>query len=121
MPPWTCSWLGACWAACCLATNLCSEPTFPVPRNPLSLLLARTLFCSRPGCCLLGSCETQFCALSYSLGALRQLDKVVGESAGDVDWRRSYYLNLICHTEYSLTVAICRYAWAQAILGMATC
>jgi hypothetical protein len=26
-----------------------------------------------------------------------------------VDWQRSFYLNLICHTEFSLTVAICRY------------
>ncbi|CAI5968887.1 unnamed protein product [Closterium sp. NIES-65] len=35
------------------------------------------------------------------------LAKVVGESADEVDWRRSFYLNLICHTEFTLTVAIC--------------
>ncbi|GJP59125.1 hypothetical protein CLOP_g8326 [Closterium sp. NIES-67] len=35
------------------------------------------------------------------------LARVVGESADEVDWRRSFYLNLICHTEFTLTVAIC--------------
>lgn len=37
-----------------------------------------------------------------------QLEKVIGESAQEVDWRRSLYLNLIAHTSYTLTVAICR-------------
>lgn len=37
----------------------------------------------------------------------RDLNAVVGETAADVDWRQSYYLNLICHTAYTLTVAVC--------------
>ncbi|XVF36452.1 hypothetical protein REPUB_Repub19eG0059800 [Reevesia pubescens] len=36
-----------------------------------------------------------------------ELDKLVGESLSVVDWRRSFYLNMIAHTSYSLTVAIC--------------
>lgn len=35
------------------------------------------------------------------------LVKVIGSSTGQVDWQRSFFLNLICHTEFSLTVAIC--------------
>lgn len=35
------------------------------------------------------------------------LDKLIGGSAWAVDWCRSVYLNLIQHTSYSLTVAIC--------------
>nr|GEY71778.1 hypothetical protein [Tanacetum cinerariifolium] len=37
-----------------------------------------------------------------------KLDDLVGESSVIVDWRRSLYLNLIAHTSYSVTVAICR-------------
>lgn len=36
-----------------------------------------------------------------------QLEKVIGESSTEVDWRRSFYLNLIAHTSFSVTVAIC--------------
>ncbi|KAG4147313.1 hypothetical protein ERO13_D05G215000v2 [Gossypium hirsutum] len=36
-----------------------------------------------------------------------ELDKLVGESFSEVDWRRSFYLNMIAHTSYSVTVAIC--------------
>ncbi|KAF5461950.1 hypothetical protein F2P56_018008 [Juglans regia] len=36
-----------------------------------------------------------------------KLDMVVGESSVDVDWRRSFYLNLIAHTSFTVTVAIC--------------
>ncbi|OVA09420.1 Protein of unknown function DUF2045 [Macleaya cordata] len=36
-----------------------------------------------------------------------KLGKVVGENSADVDWRRSFYLNLIGHTSYTVTVAIC--------------
>ncbi|XVF64218.1 hypothetical protein PTKIN_Ptkin09bG0150800 [Pterospermum kingtungense] len=36
-----------------------------------------------------------------------ELDKLVGESLSEVDWRRSFYLNMIAHTSYSVTVAIC--------------
>ncbi|KAB2082784.1 hypothetical protein ES319_A05G220900v1 [Gossypium barbadense] len=36
-----------------------------------------------------------------------ELDKLVGESFSEVDWRRSFYLNMIAHISYSVTVAIC--------------
>ncbi|KAH7289534.1 hypothetical protein KP509_30G008100 [Ceratopteris richardii] len=37
-----------------------------------------------------------------------QLEKVIGDNADEVDWHRSFYLNLIAHTTYTLTVAICK-------------
>ncbi|KAL6511691.1 hypothetical protein OROGR_021288 [Orobanche gracilis] len=36
-----------------------------------------------------------------------KLDDLVGENAIIIDWRRSFYLNLIAHTSFSVTVAIC--------------
>ncbi|XP_028950417.1 uncharacterized protein LOC126604173 isoform X3 [Malus sylvestris] len=36
-----------------------------------------------------------------------KLDDLIGESNVDVDWRRSFYLNLIAHTSFTVTVAIC--------------
>ncbi|XP_039141175.1 uncharacterized protein KIAA0930 homolog isoform X1 [Dioscorea cayenensis subsp. rotundata] len=36
-----------------------------------------------------------------------ELEKVFGENPTDVDWRRSFFLNLIAHTSFSVTVAIC--------------
>lgn len=36
-----------------------------------------------------------------------KLDTLVGESSVEVDWRRSFYLNLIAHTSFTVTVAIC--------------
>ncbi|OVA01172.1 Protein of unknown function DUF2045 [Macleaya cordata] len=36
-----------------------------------------------------------------------KLEKVVDENSEDVDWRRSFYLNLIAHTSFTVTVAIC--------------
>ncbi|KAJ0453072.1 hypothetical protein HanRHA438_Chr15g0731141 [Helianthus annuus] len=42
-----------------------------------------------------------------------KLDELVGESSVIVDWRRSLYLNLIAHTSYSVTVAICSYRTLQ--------
>ncbi|XP_073020767.1 uncharacterized protein [Primulina eburnea] len=36
-----------------------------------------------------------------------KLDELLGENSEDVDWRRSFYLNLIAHTSFSVTVAIC--------------
>ncbi|KAK9097131.1 hypothetical protein Sjap_022628 [Stephania japonica] len=36
-----------------------------------------------------------------------KLEKVVGENCAGVDWRRSFYLNLVAHTSYTVTVAIC--------------
>ncbi|XP_020100382.1 uncharacterized protein KIAA0930 homolog isoform X3 [Ananas comosus] len=35
------------------------------------------------------------------------LEKVVGEYSGDIDWGSSFYLNLIAHTSFTITVAIC--------------
>lgn len=37
-----------------------------------------------------------------------QLDDLVGDKSAIIDWRRSFYLNLIAHTTFSVTVAICR-------------
>ncbi|KAL4556507.1 hypothetical protein LXL04_039162 [Taraxacum kok-saghyz] len=42
-----------------------------------------------------------------------KLDELVGESSVIVDWRRSLYLNLIAHTSYSVTVAICSHQTLQ--------
>lgn len=36
-----------------------------------------------------------------------QLEKVLGGDPINVDWRRSFYLNLIAHTSFTVTVAIC--------------
>lgn len=36
-----------------------------------------------------------------------KLDKLVSENSAEVDWRRSFYLNLIAHTSFTVTVAIC--------------
>ncbi|XP_031376398.1 uncharacterized protein KIAA0930 homolog isoform X1 [Punica granatum] len=36
-----------------------------------------------------------------------KMEKLVGDISADVDWRRSFYLNLIAHTSYTITVAIC--------------
>ncbi|XP_021837517.2 uncharacterized protein [Spinacia oleracea] len=36
-----------------------------------------------------------------------KLDKLVGDSLVEVDWRRSFYLNLIAHTSFTVTIAIC--------------
>ncbi|KAG6703465.1 hypothetical protein I3842_07G086100 [Carya illinoinensis] len=36
-----------------------------------------------------------------------ELDTLVGKSSVEVDWRRSFYLNLIAHTSFTVTVAIC--------------
>ncbi|RZC44429.1 hypothetical protein C5167_037386 [Papaver somniferum] len=36
-----------------------------------------------------------------------KMETVVGPNSADVDWRRSFYLNLIAHTSYTVTVAIC--------------
>ncbi|KAI8550110.1 hypothetical protein RHMOL_Rhmol06G0078900 [Rhododendron molle] len=37
-----------------------------------------------------------------------KLNVLVDKNSVDVDWRRSFYLNLIAHTMFSVTVAICR-------------
>ncbi|KAG6402569.1 hypothetical protein SASPL_134766 [Salvia splendens] len=36
-----------------------------------------------------------------------ELDELVGGSSIFIDWRRSFYLNLIAHTSFNVTVAIC--------------
>ncbi|XP_074264014.1 uncharacterized protein LOC141586620 isoform X2 [Silene latifolia] len=36
-----------------------------------------------------------------------KLDSMVGDNVLEVDWRRSFYLNLIAHTSFTVTVAIC--------------
>ncbi|CAK8568390.1 unnamed protein product [Lathyrus sativus] len=36
-----------------------------------------------------------------------KLSTLVDETSIDVDWRRSFYLNLIAHTSFTVTVAIC--------------
>ncbi|KAK9163630.1 hypothetical protein Syun_004532 [Stephania yunnanensis] len=36
-----------------------------------------------------------------------KLEKVLDENYAGVDWRRSFYLNFIAHTSYTVTVAIC--------------
>ncbi|KAJ4840118.1 hypothetical protein Tsubulata_038134 [Turnera subulata] len=36
-----------------------------------------------------------------------KLDDLVGDHPREVDWRRSFYLNMIAHTSFSVTVAIC--------------
>ncbi|CAI7888041.1 unnamed protein product, partial [Closterium sp. NIES-53] len=33
--------------------------------------------------------------------------EILGGSVESIDWRRTFYLNLICHTDYSLTIAVC--------------
>ncbi|KAL9275653.1 hypothetical protein AKJ16_DCAP21379 [Drosera capensis] len=36
-----------------------------------------------------------------------KLDNIISEKFMEVDWRRSFYLNLIAHTSFTVTVAIC--------------
>ncbi|KAH9690430.1 CW7 [Citrus sinensis] len=36
-----------------------------------------------------------------------KLDDLLGKNLSEVDWRRSFYLNMIAHTAFSVTVAIC--------------
>ncbi|KAJ4701583.1 CW7 [Melia azedarach] len=36
-----------------------------------------------------------------------KLDDLLSKSLTEVDWRRSFYLNMIAHTTFSVTVAIC--------------
>ncbi|XP_028549286.1 uncharacterized protein KIAA0930 homolog isoform X1 [Dendrobium catenatum] len=36
-----------------------------------------------------------------------KLEKVLGDDPIHVDWRRSFYLNFVAHTSYTVTVAIC--------------
>ncbi|KDO81141.1 hypothetical protein CISIN_1g0161611mg, partial [Citrus sinensis] len=36
-----------------------------------------------------------------------KLDDLLGKNLSEVHWRRSFYLNMIAHTAFSVTVAIC--------------
>lgn len=42
-----------------------------------------------------------------------KLDELVGGNSVIIDWRRSLYLNLIAHTSFSVTVAICSHQVIQ--------
>ncbi|KAF7830521.1 KIAA0930-like isoform B [Senna tora] len=42
-----------------------------------------------------------------------KLDNLIDETSIEVDWRRSFYLNLIAHTSFSVTVAICSHQVLQ--------
>ncbi|XP_073144673.1 uncharacterized protein [Henckelia pumila] len=42
-----------------------------------------------------------------------KLDELLGDNSVDVDWRRSFYLNFIAHTSFSVTVAICSHQVLQ--------
>ncbi|KAA8528442.1 hypothetical protein F0562_035797 [Nyssa sinensis] len=42
-----------------------------------------------------------------------KLDNLVDQNSVDVDWKRSFYLNLIAHTSFSVTVAICSHQVLQ--------
>ncbi|GER54091.1 hypothetical protein STAS_31648 [Striga asiatica] len=42
-----------------------------------------------------------------------KLDDLIGENSVIIDWRRSFYLNLIAHTSFSVTVAICSHQALQ--------
>ncbi|KAL2346501.1 hypothetical protein Fmac_000501 [Flemingia macrophylla] len=46
-----------------------------------------------------------------------KLSDLVDETSIDVDWRRSFYLNLIAHTSFSVTVAICSRIFLTIGLG----
>ncbi|CAI5478798.1 unnamed protein product [Closterium sp. Yama58-4] len=50
------------------------------------------------------------------------LREILGGSGESIDWRRTFYLNLICHTDYSLTIAVCRSASPpHAVCGWVGC
>ncbi|XP_044510467.1 uncharacterized protein KIAA0930 homolog isoform X2 [Mangifera indica] len=42
-----------------------------------------------------------------------KLDNLLGKNSIEVDWRRSFYLNMIAHTSFSVTVAICSHRVLQ--------
>ncbi|KAG9153070.1 hypothetical protein Leryth_012338 [Lithospermum erythrorhizon] len=46
-----------------------------------------------------------------------KLDDLIRGSIVEVDWRRSFYLNLIAHTTFSVTVAICSHQVLQNYQG----
>jgi hypothetical protein len=51
---------------------------------------------------------------------VKQLEKVINSNTAEVDWERSFYLNLIAHTSYSVTVAIFWYVSA-AVMPKVAC
>uniref|UniRef100_A0A8R7PA57 Uncharacterized protein n=1 Tax=Triticum urartu TaxID=4572 RepID=A0A8R7PA57_TRIUA len=42
------------------------------------------------------------------------LEKLINANSTEVDWERSFYLNLVAHTSYTVTVALCRQKQAVA-------
>jgi len=46
---------------------------------------------------------------------VKQLEKVINSNTVEVDWERSFYLNLIAHTSYTVTVAIFWYVYAAVM------
>ncbi|KAH7567554.1 hypothetical protein JRO89_XS07G0092300 [Xanthoceras sorbifolium] len=51
--------------------------------------------------------------LLKDLYCVKQLDNLLGKNSVEVDWRRSFYLNMIAHTSFSVTVAICSHEVLQ--------
>lgn len=45
-----------------------------------------------------------------------QLEKLINANSTEVDWERSFYLNLVAHTSYTVTVALCRYVSVALLL-----
>jgi hypothetical protein len=45
-----------------------------------------------------------------------QLEKLINVNSSEIDWERSFYLNLVAHTSYTVTVAICRYVSLVVLL-----
>jgi len=50
---------------------------------------------------------------------LKQLEKVINSNTVEVDWEHSFYLNLIAHTFYTVTVAIFWYVSAAVMQKVA--
>uniref|UniRef100_A0A453AS11 Uncharacterized protein n=1 Tax=Aegilops tauschii subsp. strangulata TaxID=200361 RepID=A0A453AS11_AEGTS len=43
------------------------------------------------------------------------LEKLINANSTEVDWERSFYLNLVAHTSYTVTVALCRSPMATGL------
>lgn len=77
------------------------------------MLLCYICLCSQTG-------DTKFHLIFFAnwpcLFLVKQLDKVISANTAEVDWERSFYLNLIAHTSYTVTVAICGYGFLSVLL-----
>lgn len=58
---------------------------------------------------------------SFVLWCYFQLNNLVEKNAVNVDWRCSFYLNLIAHSSFSVTVLICRYPFHPLIAKTCCC